>query len=76
VAQGQTLQERQSQSLQQSYHGQSNQQRNYYDDDDSPIDMPQGLNGGGGGLRVANRASGESEDWGAEALRHMNLNDR
>ena len=77
VAQGQTLQERQLQSQQQSQYGQATYQRNYYDDDDdSPIDMPQGLNGGGGGLRVANRASGESEDWGAEALRHMNLNAR
>jgi hypothetical protein len=76
VAQGQTLQERQLQSQQQSQYGQFGQQRNYYDDDDSPIDVPQSLNGGGGGLRVANRASGESEDWGAEALRHMNLNAR
>jgi hypothetical protein len=78
VAQGQTLQERQLQSQQQSQYGQASyHQGGYYDDDDdSPIDMPQGLNGGGGGLRVANRASGESEDWGAEALRHMNLNAR
>lgn len=76
VAHGQTLQERQLQSQQQSHYGHSGHQRTYYDDDDaSPVDMPQGLNGGGG-LRVANRASGESEDWGTEALRHMNLNAR
>lgn len=76
IAQGQTLQERQLQSQQQSHYGQPAHQRTYYDDDDdSPVEMPQGLNGGGG-LRVANRASGESEDWGTEALRHMNLNAR
>lgn len=76
VAQGQTLQERRMQSQQQANYGQPSHQGTYYDDDDSsPVDMPQGLNGGGG-LRVANRASGESEDWGASALRHMNLNAR
>lgn len=45
-------------------------------DDDSPSDVPRPLNnGGGGGLRVANRASASSseEDWGAEALRHLKL---
>jgi hypothetical protein len=63
------MQERQQQ---QSHYGQGTY---YDDDDDSPVEMPQGLNGGGG-LRVANRASGESEDWGTEALRHMNLNAR
>lgn len=69
VAHGQTLQERQ-------YQSQQPPSNSYYDDDDSsPVDIPQGLNGGGG-LRVANRASGESEDWGASALRHMNLNAR
>jgi hypothetical protein len=72
VAHGQTMQERQLQSQQQSHYGQGTY---YDDDDDSPVEMPQGLNGGGG-LRVANRASGESEDWGTEALRHMNLNSR
>lgn len=42
-------------------------------DDDSPSDVPRPLNGGGG-LRVANRASASSdEDWGAAALRHMKL---
>jgi hypothetical protein len=76
VAHGQTLQERQMQSQQQPQYGQYSHQGTYYDDDDdSPVEMPQGLNGGGG-LRVANRASGESEDWGTEALRHMNLNAR
>lgn len=58
-----------------SQQGRQPQKYNYYDDDDgdgSPVEVPQGLNGGGG-LRVANRASGESEDWGAEALRHMNI---
>lgn len=47
----------------------------FFNDDDgdaSPVEVPQGLNGGGG-LRVANRASGESEDWGASALRHLNI---
>lgn len=55
---------------------QPQQQPNYSPyEDDSPSDVPRPLNGGGGGgLRVANRASGESEeDWGAEALRHMKL---
>jgi hypothetical protein len=67
VAHGQTLQERQ-----QARYGQGG----FYDDEGvSPVDLPQGLNGGGG-LRVANRASVESEDWGAEALRGMNLGNR
>jgi len=38
----------------------------------SPIEMT-GPGGGGGGLRIANRTSGQSEDWPQEALRHMNL---
>jgi len=40
--------------------------------DASPVEVPRGLNGGGG-LRVANRSSGDSEDWGAEALRQMDF---
>lgn len=41
-----------------------------------PADMDgdSGRIGGGGGLRVANRSSVESEDWPQEALMHMNLN--
>ncbi|CAK4034035.1 probable acyl ligase [Lecanosticta acicola] len=38
----------------------------------SPVDMPQPL----GGLRIANRTSAVSDDWGEEALRQMNLGDR
>lgn len=76
IAQGETAQERQLQSQQQNSQYPQHGPNTYYDDDDySPVDIPQGLNGGGG-LRVANRASGESEDWGASALRHMNLNAR
>jgi hypothetical protein len=78
VAQGHTSQERQFMSQQQqqqqqhpsAYHGYSNDY-----DDSSPVEVPQALNGGRG-LRVANRGSGESEDWGAEALRHMRLSSR
>lgn len=84
VAQGQPAQERQNQHQNQYHHGAQETTPHYYhqderrgtffnDDDASPIEVPQGLNGGGGGLRVANRASGESEDWGASALRHMNI---
>jgi hypothetical protein len=87
VAQGHTSQERQflSQQHQQqqhqhpsAYHGGRDPYFNTNNDhdDSSPVDIPQALNGGRG-LRVANRASGESEeDWGAEALRHMNLGAR
>jgi acyl-CoA synthetase (AMP-forming)/AMP-acid ligase II len=47
-------------------------------DDDSPIEphLTGFGNGGGGGLRIANRSSGQSDDWGEEALRHMNLGER
>lgn len=62
----------------QAYHQPQQQHPTYSPyDDDSPSDVPRPLNGGGGGgLRVANRASASSEeDWGAEALRHMKLGD-
>lgn len=49
-----------------SQHGQFDQ------DPDSPVDIPQPL----GGLRVANRTSAMSDDWGEEALRQMNLGER
>jgi len=81
VAQGHTSQERQylSQQQQQQQQSQGYHGRDLYfndHDDSSPVDVPQALNGGRG-LRVANRASGESEeDWGAAALRHMNLDSR
>ena len=39
----------------------------------SPIDMPIAKPGG---LRIANRSSGASEEWPQEALRHMNLGGR
>lgn len=69
VAHGSTFQEQQHQRQFQP----PGSHNTFFDDGDaSPVDVPQGLNGGGG-LRVANRASGESEDWGTEALRHMNL---
>ncbi|KAK4631032.1 hypothetical protein CLAFUR4_03808 [Fulvia fulva] len=54
-------------------------------DPDSPVDIPQPLaggggGGGGGGLTVANRTSvisdDEGEDWGAEALKQMNLKNK
>jgi len=81
VAQGHTSQERQfmsQQHPQQPSSGYHQGRGTYFNDhdDSSPVDIPQALNGGRG-LRVANRGSGESEeDWGAEALRHMNLNSR
>jgi hypothetical protein len=65
-----------SETQQQGYHQTGQHLQGGYGrfehDDDSPVDVPQALNGGGG-LRVANRSSGDSDDWGAEAIRHLGL---
>ena len=43
------------------------------DDDDDDDDVRYGRGASGGGLRVANRTSLDSEDWPQEAIMHMNL---
>ena len=43
------------------------------DDDDDDDDVRYDRGASGGGLRVANRTSIDSEDWPQEALMHMNL---
>lgn len=49
-----------------------------YGQPQSPVEMPMGHSGGGGGgLRVANRTSIDSDDdWSQDALRQLNLNVR
>ena len=74
-------QQRQQQQQQQQYqeqHQPTAYTRGYDDEDDSPVEYHSGFGpsgGGGGGLRVANRASSGSEDgsWERDALRSMNL---
>ncbi|OJD34861.1 acyl-ligase [Diplodia corticola] len=86
----QEQQQQQQYQQQQGYGGGGGEQGSNNEQDDAPqpsyaskpfLSLPADIDGGGGdsgriggGLRVANRSSVESDEWPQEALMHMNLN--